>query len=298
MLHEALLSIVLAAAASNETAQATKLAQAIATGRGFSAAQVYVGKLPPGKTFGAPLPRFPLVGSVVQDSGPRSGITVYYDLPTPESSALDAYGKQLQQSGWKESATVQRLAQSETSRGGFAVTPRVPAVFPHMYCKAGAGVLMLQRLQGMPVIALTTSTSAESAMFCTMADAVAQMIPPSPPPLPSLKAPANVTMEEKTQTWSGQSSDALLTTSQPIANVGAQFAQQFASAGWTPDAPAQSAAGYLQTFRLVRKDHRYQAILTLVSSGKRGQYDASLEERDLDAKDENAGFSIPFVTPF
>jgi hypothetical protein len=310
VLHALAFSLTLAAASpANQTALATKLAEAIASERGFRTAKVYVGGLPPGAAITAPVPTFTLLGSVVE-TPPASGdasqwqpmamrsTTLYYELPQNASDAIAAYMQRVTKAGWHENALMQRFA-AEVPNGGFAITPRMPTM-PHAYCAGGnKAMLAIERLRSMPSIAaITVASGPEAVAFCAM-NAMANAMPsppPSPPPLPTLRASQGVTMEPSDSAFHRllNNSDAAITTSLPLSTVGADFAQQFTAGGWSADPPAQSATAYVQTFRTTIKGRHYQSVLSLISTGKADHYMASLEEHDVDATPRPEGFSFPF----
>jgi hypothetical protein len=309
MLHVLTFSAVVATAApvSNQAALATKLAQAVASGHGDASAKVYVGALPPGVKIAAPLPQFTLLGSVVKTPSVSDGFSarnqtvVYYELPANAQGALDAYQRRLTAAGWKHSVFFKRFQAVVSPNGGFAVTRPNPEM-PDMYCNAST-ILSTTRLRSMPnVLELSYGGGMEGASLCAVSAAMNAMpTPPPPPALPTLKAPANVTMEPSSRFTGAFSSgtaqsDAAITSSLPLAKIGSDFAGQLTAAGWTADGAAQSATTYAQTFRMTSNKGRHLfAVLTLLSTGQLQHYLATVKAVDLDARSsQEPGFSFPF----
>ncbi len=303
MLHAIALAAAFAAlqrsdSSPDRAALATKLAQAIASDQRFMQSKVYVGALPPGAALRAPLPDYPILGSVVQTAsnarlGSEPTTTVYYEA-ADANRALAVYQKRLVSAGWRPFRLFDALEQQHS--GGFDVSG-AGAPMPGMYCEPNGGVAATTRVYGMSgVFAVAFGAGRQGVAMCAMNAAFsATPSPPPLPPIPTLRAPANVTMESAGASISVRSesnSDALLTTASPIGSVGAAFAQQVISAHWAADAPAQSTSAYVQTFHSMSNGRHYQAVLTLITAGKTQQYDASFRVRDLDDTTPN-GFSFP-----
>jgi hypothetical protein len=295
--------------ALTQAALAIKLAQAVASTHGLMDTKVYVGALPPGTKAAGPLPKFTLLGTVVQSAAPGTSettqplpsATYYYELPPNAQSALDAYKKQLAAAGWKESTVFARFDLEATPRGGFAVTQSRPQ-FPDLYCNDRGGFLALMRLKTLPQdLAVGFGGGPEVTTLCKIGAVLQAMPTPAPPPqLPTLQAPANVTMEAGTKfgmlfSSPAAQSEASLTSSVPLSTIGSAFAQQLSTAGWAADQAAQSSSAYVQTFRMTNKGRHLYAVLSLLSVGKPQQYDATLKVVDLDARpNAGGGFSFPF----
>lgn len=286
MLSALALSSTIAASTPSSPATATKLAEAIASSRGSTAAKVYVGALPPGISTPAPLPKFTLLGSVV--TMPAT-LEIYYEASVGGmEQSLQEYRKQLQAAGWKASAFMQRFMQVESPGGGFVVAQVAPEA-PDLYCRTG-GFIAFKRLRSMPdTVALSFGSGPQVNALCTLSAVMAAMPTPAPPPaLPTLRAPSGVTLEPMESgrftshiLESGSAeSDAAVKSSLPLPQIGAAFAQQLGSA---------------QTFHMTSKGHRLHAVLSLFATGKERQYDAVLRAVDLDAAPApSTGFSFPF----
>ncbi|HET9097107.1 MAG TPA: hypothetical protein VFN37_10625 [Candidatus Baltobacteraceae bacterium] len=308
MMHALLLSSLIGAAGPAPAARAAlavKLAQAIAGEHGAVDTRIYVGELPAGAPPPAPLPKYTLLGSVVQavrmsETGDVHVYTVYYETPDAQN-ALDAYGKTLAALGWHEPPMQKAVAQVLAPEGGFAVSSPLAAAMHvhHMYCSS-KGFLETAVLSS-PARTLTISygAGAQAATLCaitTMAGAIFGPPAPSPPPLPSLSAPAGVTMHASLGLADLLTpvSRAALTTASPIAAVGAEFAKQLVASGWQALPAAAGETAYVQTFTKNQQGRHYQAVLSFISSGKPQQYDAAVSERDLDRPAQPAGFPLPF----
>lgn len=287
------------AAKADEAALAVKLAQAVASSEGRVGAKVYVGALPPGFAVSAPLPKYSLLGSVVQTPERMSPTPVlYYELPANAQNALNAYAKQLTASGWRAVTFLKRLAVEESNRGGFAITQPSPE-YPDTYCNQKGNVVAVARLRSMPqVVALAFGGgSTEMVAFCAMSSAFAAIPTPAPAPtLPTLRPPDGATMESGNNVrYASSESAATVTSALPVAAVGQDFARQLTAGGWSADDAAQSSTAYVQTFRMLNKGHHYYAVLSLLSSGKPQTYNAVLKASDLDARPgDGFGFSFPF----
>lgn len=294
------------AAQSTQAALAVKLAEAIASTRGRSEAKVYVGSLPPGVKVPMPLPKFTLLGSVVQTAPPEaegfpvgSTSTIYYELPANGSSALDSYEHQLAATGWKPSSFFKRVESQVAPNGGFAVN-RPQLQLPTFYCNGHDGFLAVSRVRTLPqFVSLEFVDGSGVSTLCAMSTALNAMPSPAPTPqLPTLEAPPNVTMQSRLTLpfiESSTQSEAGITSSESLGTIGAAFAQQFTKAGWTADDAAQSSTAYVQTFHMTKTGQHYYAVLSLVASGKPQHYDATLKAVNLDARSSNGtGFSFPF----
>lgn len=295
-------------AQSTAATLATKLAQAIASERGGNAT-VFVGSLPPRETISAPLPKYTLLGSVVES--PRleaqalgipgamtalldgtQATSLYYELPAGSQDAQGAYEKTLTASGWHQAQFFQDFASRLQQRGGFQATPE-PSSQTQMFCGT-TGMLSVARPPSMQVLVVTVTTGKLNSMACAMGSALEGMpTPPPAPPLPSLHA-ANGIQIEPSNAIAGifaSRSVATITSTSPLATIGASFAEQIAAASWTADQPAQSPTAYVQTFRMTSQGRHYQAVLILISLGTSQRYDARLTMRDLDAP---ASGALPF----
>jgi hypothetical protein len=290
---------------TGQAALAVKLAQAIAGTHGRTAAKIYVGALPPGAKITVPLPKFTLLGSVVETPSAEgealpmgSSTTFYYELPPNGENALDAYQKQLSDAGWKSSAFFKRIQNQIAPNGGFAVTrvrPRLPAV----YCDGRGGVVSITRARPSQFIGLEFTSSSEASAFCVMSAALNAMPSPAPAPqLPTLEAPPNVTMQSRLTVpfmESSAQSEASITSTEPLATMGPAFAQQLVKVGWSADDAAQSSTAYVQTFHMTKNGQHYYAVLSLLGSGKTQHYDATLRAVNLDARSSaGGGFPFPF----
>ncbi len=282
MLHAAVLTFLVAVGGSDDLALATKLAQAIASQHGDAPAQVFIGKYPPGGAPHVPLPKLPLLGSVMQSSdGMGYTTTIYYEIPRTNDSALESYKGELQRDGWRAART--NADTDEGNEGGFAVA-RHAAPDWNMYCKRDVGVVALGHISPVPdVMVVATYSSSLAPMMCAMVEAVANM--PQPLELPLLKAPANVAMHDGGGSVPENTSYATLSMSRPLAEVGSDFAKQFSAAGWLPQPPAHGESAYVQTFTRRKNGHRYLATLTIVTAGKPNRYRAYVTDRDIDAKE-------------
>lgn len=297
MLHALLLSSLIATTATpaDTAALATKLAQAIVNEHGTANSKVYVGELPPGEHAAVPLPTGTLLGAVVQTMPDVEGFgggtytTLYYETQSNVKSVLDAYGQSLTKLGWHESAMQKAVARSLTPQGGFAVdTTLYSAVLKHsLYCNANGFIETSALSSPENVATVTYSTGPQSAAICKLTTAASALLgspPPSPPPLPTLSAPTGVTMHSSFGLGDilTPTSRASITTTSSLATVGAAFARQLAAGGWQPHPAATSAMAYVQVFNKTVKGRHYQAVLSLITSGKPQRYDASVSERDLD----------------
>lgn len=308
MLHALLLSSLIGAATpqpSDRAALAVKLAQAIAGEHGAEDTRIYVGELPAGAPPPAPLPNYTLLGSLVQsvrmsETAGAHVYTVYYETPDAQN-ALDAYGKKLAALGWHEPPMQKALSQTLAPKGGFAVSSPLAAAMNvhHLYCSS-KGLVQTAALAS-PAQTLTVSygSGAQATALCTIATMAGGMFgppAPSPPPLPSLNAPAGVTMHASLGLADLLTpvSRAALTTASPLAAVGAEFAKQLAASGWQALPAAAGETAYVQIFTKTEQGRHYQAVLSFISSGKPQQYDATVTERDLDRPAQPAGFSLPF----
>jgi hypothetical protein len=280
---------------------ATKLAQAVATEQGSSPVKVYVGALPARAAFPAPLPKGTLLGSIARTMpgmafGGGTLITAYFEVSRQD--AADAYEKQLASAGFRESQA-RRVMPALDTQGGFAVQERLQPSRHRIYCNQKDSMLEVSTVQGSAqVLSVTSASGGMATAMCSFFSAfnASGSPPPSPPPLPTLNAPANVQMRAANGFGFllSPSSDASLTTQAPVATVGAAFAQQLASAGWSGDTPAQSASAYVQMFHFMHNGRHYQAVLSIVSAGKPQRYDANLRETDLDQPENPGGFGFSF----
>ena len=308
MLHALFLSSLIAAATTDDRgALAAELAQAIASEHA-PGAKVYVGELPPGAHAPAPLPKYTLLGSAVQtlpvsQNGDTQVYTAYYDAGPNARTAADDYGKLLARSGWHESAMRKMLSNAITpASGGFAVTsPVYEAVHAHhMYCKSNGFIETSAYTWPSHVLTVDYGTGAQAATLCELSDMAGTLFgnpAPSPPPLPTLNAPQGVTMRPTIDlgaAFFAPSSRASITTTSSIASVGSQFAQQFTASGWQAQPAASNATAYVQVFTHTEKGRHYQAVLSIVTSGKPQQYDATVRERDLDRAPSTSVFGLPF----
>lgn len=303
MLHALLLSSLIGAATPppDRAALAVKLARAIAGEHGAVDTHIYVGELPPGAPPPAPLPNYTLLGSVAQSV--RTSVTnvdfytVYYETPGAQN-ALDAYGKKLAASGWHEPPMQKALRQTLAPKGGFAVSSPLLAAMRvhHLYCNSN-GLIETAALASPPrTLTITYGGGAQASALCaiaTMAGAMFGPPAPSPPPLPSLTAAPGVTMRASLALPGllPPVSRAVVTSASPPSVLGAGFAKQLAVAGWQALPAAAGETAYVQIFTKTQQGRHYQAVLTLIGSGKPHQYDATISERDLDRP---AGFSLPF----
>jgi hypothetical protein len=187
---------------------------------------------------------------------------MYYEAPSKEY-ALDGYFKELNARGWR-SFDLATLFAEETPSGGFAIPQIAPPAAPRYFCNA-SGIVSIMRSAAMPeIVAVAVATGREEAAFCMFAQGASTMLPHrrrEAPRLPTLRAPANVTMEPPNGVDCSPESDsaATLQTKLPADAVGAQFSDQLSAAGWKPDAAAKSATAYMQTFHRTRRLHfRYE----------------------------------------
>lgn len=306
MIHALAVSLFVAAVtpANSSASTAAKLAQVIANSVGASEATVYVGALPPNMHSPAPLPKYLLLGSLVNSSDFSSllnGTVLFYEIPAG-GNALDAYRKQLTAAHWTQAKFFSDISQSTQAPGGFDVE-RVR--FPRMdvYCGPGTGIVAMRQTRGsVHGLAISYVNSAAARTMCATAGLLnAIPSPPPPAPVPNLKAPTGITMQAERDTEQGAvqqlfgNTRASISGALPLGDIGGAFAKEFTTAGWSADAPAQSATVYAQTFQITAQKHRYRATLLLVAAGAPQTYDASIEAKDLDAKDTgDGGFSFPF----
>ena len=322
MLHALGLSLILASVTPDDRiAQALKLAQAIAATGSRSKVGVYAGALPPRFPKDLPLPKAPLLGSVVtfeapsqvygyQEDGrpakvavpasdaPPAQVQLYYDASVKPHSFLADYLHELNASGFTKIDLSGPFFDEESQRGGFAVPTPPPAVFPQYFCKADA-LLLATPVSNMPgVIGIGVLKGRGATMTCAAATLMKNAAPqPKLPPLPTLEAPEGATLQNRADNDAGwpAGSSASIRTTRPLADVGAGFAKQMTAAGWNGEPAASSAGAFVQTFRKTLAGRHLFATLSIVSTGKPERFDATLQQRDLDAIVPPAmpGFSFP-----
>jgi len=299
MFASLLLSATIAASSVPKTT-AEKLALAIAASQGKQNVSVYVGTLPPDAHFAAPLPRFALLGSVV-DTGPLGAVqatTVYYEMP--DETALKGYVSELTRRHWKSTNVFQRAQEEMTARGGFVVNPPPQIPRTDLFCGAAGQAVMLQQNKFAHSLAVSLAGGRQSVAMCAAMTMMSAMpSPPPPPPLPDLKSPPGITMQEAPTAGMFEDFNATtrarLTGSQTLANIGSAFASQLTAAGWSADPVAQTPALYAQGFRFTSRGHHYRTILVIAAADRPQTYDASLDMRDLDAKDEPGNFESRII---
>lgn len=295
MFASLLLSATIAASSVPKTT-AEKLALAIAASQGKQNVSVYVGTLPPNARIAAPLPKFTLLGSVVDQStlGAVQETNVYYELP--DDAALTAYRAQLTRAHWTASTFVEREQEAAAKHGGFVLSPRPPG-HTSMFCGPNGQAVAMQSNPEVHSLAVSVVGGRESAAMCAAMTMMNAMAPPAPPPLPDLKAPAGVTMEDAPAAGMAEAFNettrARLTGPESLASIGGAFAAQLTSGGWSADPPAQTPALYAQAFHVTTKGHHYRTLLLITAATAPQTYDASLDMQDLDAKGDGIfGFSV------
>ncbi len=276
---------------------ATKLARAIANEQGVVSATVYVGQLPPGTKPAIPLPDGTLLGSEVERA-PRevrlrtafgsmmgSPVTYFYEF-SAGAAGTAAYEKRLSSAGWSESTFVHRMQNAVSPEGGFAVT-KLHLPVRRMFCnKGGDAYIMVQPISGMPgVLGISSSKGKPAKIVCAMSTMMDSAAPQtSPPPLPKISAPQDAILGDDSE-HIGElletNSSALLSTSAPLATVGADIARQITASGWAADPPAQSLTAYAQTFHRLSSGHTFQLVLTIIGTGKAGKYAAQMHIDDV-----------------
>lgn len=321
MIHALGLSLLIAAATpADRAARTLKFALAVLAASTRSKSNVYPGTLPPRFPKNIPLPGADLLGSIVtimsntqtvaiqEDDGPPHAavavpqgspqeIQLYYDASSRQSATLTEYMHRLSASGYSSTDFDTAFEDPTVSPGGFAETVPPTAAYPRYFCKGDSLVAATRVSEAPGVIGIGILTGRGAAMTC----AAAAFLKAAPrqnqkmPPLPTLHAPANATMQNTTYDpgWPAGSS-ALIKAQQTAAEIGDGFAQQMASAGWTAEAPAASAAAFVGAFRKTQGGRHYYATLTVISTGKPERFQAILQQRDLDAVTPPAAPAFPF----
>jgi hypothetical protein len=287
-------ALALLVAVSAPSDLATKLAEAIANEDSSTAINVYVGTFPSNVRPEIPLPTGTLIGAsqLQRDNGPFGVVraeTYFYEVAGSGVDVESSYQRELLRDGWI-AANTQRLQARFSTAGGFNVeeTQSLPR---HLYCNSDRTASIEEHMPASPpqLVVVSYTRGVEAGAACTIMAMMSSATRASPPPLPTINAPPNVTMRTPQAPFfmAASASEVSVTGKISIAPLADGFAKQITAAGWTSDSPAQSATAYAQTFHMMSGGSTYELLLTVVDSGKPGTYNARLSVSDSDVSQGN-----------